>query len=80
MAILLTLPTTLGGYGLPQPTLNPDIALADQARALYPHTTARPDLYWEHERFDVEYDGDAHEGEASRTKDAGRRAALEAEG
>lgn len=80
LAMLLMLPTAMGGYALPRPALNPELPLGKDARALYPHSTVRPDLYWEAARFDVEYDGDMHEGEESRTKDAGRRAALEAEG
>ena len=77
--MLLCLPTAMGGYALPQPALNPELTLGDEARALYPHATVRPDLFWEEARFDAEYDGDVHEGELSRTRDAGRRAALEAE-
>ena len=78
--MLLCLPTAMGGYALPKPTLNPEVTLDANARALYPHLVARPDLFWEEKRLDVEYDGDAHEGGESRAKDAGRLAALEVEG
>lgn len=80
LAMLLTLPTAMGGYALPRPELNPVLPLRPKAQTLYPHTTVRPDLYWADARFDVEYDGDTHEGTESRMKDAGRRVALEAEG
>ena len=80
VAMLLTLPTAMGGYALPRLTLNPELRLGADARKLYPHASVRPDLYWKDARFDVEYNGDIHEGKEGRTKDAGRRAALEAEG
>ena len=80
VALLLTLPSAMGGYALPRPVLNPELPLGRNAQTLYPHSTVRPDLFWADARFDVEYDGSDHDGEESRAKDAGRRAALEAEG
>ena len=80
LAMLLCLPTAMGGYALPRPKLNPEVPLSPEAQMLYPHATVRPDLYWADARFDVEYDGDTHESAESRMKDAARRNALEAEG
>ena len=80
VAMLLCLPSGMGGYGLPQPVLNPDLSQSPEAQTLYPHLTVRPDLFWPAAHLDVEYDGGDHEGELSRTKDNGRREALEAGG
>ncbi len=80
LALLLTLPTTKGGFALPAPKLNASIPLGPEARALYNHKTCRGDLFWENARLDVEYDGeDAHTGEM-HAKDVARAAALKAEG
>ena len=80
VALLLTLPSAWGGYGLPAPELNAEIPLADEARRLYHHRTCRLDLYWPEACFDVEYDGrNYHEGDA-HAKDVARLAALRLEG
>ena len=80
VALLLSLPMKYGGYGLPKPTLNPVLEPGDGARKLYRVESYRPDLFWADARVDVEYHGDPHEGEAARTRDAARQAALEADG
>ncbi len=79
LALLLTLPTAKGGYGLPAPILNAPIHVGQTARALYPHD-CRADLYWPSILLDVEYDGEeAHTGNM-HAKDVARSAALKAEG
>ncbi len=80
LTLLLCLPATLGGFGLPRPVLNFPIPLKPEARALYHVKTCRPDLYWKDARLDVEYDGDTHEGEESHLKDTARVMALMAHG
>ena len=80
VALLLSLPPRLGGFGLPRPVLNPDFFLGPQARNLYPCSPCHPDLYWEAVHLDVEYDGsDTHTAEA-HAKDVARAAALKLEG
>ena len=75
-AMLLTLPTSWGGYGLPAPQLNPELPTTPDARRLYAHATVRPDLYWADARFDLEYDGrDAHDAD-DHAKDVARWGAL----
>ncbi len=79
-AMLLCLPTTKGGYGLPRPALNPLLTLSAAGRRFYEVKTCRPDLFWCKARLDVEYDGDTHEGEESHLRDTARIRALAAEG
>ena len=75
-AMLLSLPTGLGGYGLPLPVMNPELVVPPNARLLYQHATVRPDLYWPDACFDLEYDGrEAHDADA-HWKDAARLGAL----
>ena len=79
LAILLTLPTAFGGYGLPSPKLNHPVILHDAAYSLYPHTPLRLDLAWPEKRFAVEYLGkEPHDGR--QEEDIARVAALAAEG
>lgn len=80
VALLLTLPQVLGGYGMPRPALNPELSMSRDARTLYDVETCRPDLYWADARVDVEYDGDVHEGQSARLRDTARRAALDTDG
>ena len=80
VALLLCLPTRLGGFGLPRPTLNAPLDLSEEAYAVYPHSPCRMDLYWESAKLDVEYDGEeAHTG-ALHAKDVARAVALRIEG
>ena len=76
VAMLLTLPASRGGYGLPQAQLNPELPLPPDARQLYACATVRPDLYWPAARFGVEYDGDVHEGDGTHATDVARSGAL----
>lgn len=78
VAMLLTLPLCLGGYGLPRPLLNESITLSGEARRAYPLDTCRPDIFWPVPKIDIEYDGrDSHEGEWAHAKDVARITALE---
>ena len=74
--MLLSLPTSWGGYGLPAPQLNPELPTAPDARRLYARATVRPDLFWTDARFDLEYDGrDSHDAD-DHAKDVARWGAL----
>ncbi|MBR3258261.1 MAG: hypothetical protein IKF96_04645 [Eggerthellaceae bacterium] len=80
LALLLCLPTTRGGYGLPLPELNARIDLGEDSRKLYDAAFCRADLFWREAGLDVEYDGRAsHDGDA-HTVDVAREQALEARG
>ena len=75
-AMLLTLPTSRGGYGLPAPQLNPELPVTSEARRLYRRGKVRPDLYWPAAHFELEYDGGVHEGETAHASDVARLGAL----
>lgn len=71
--LLLCLPKRLGGYGLPQPVLNPKVSVKSPEgnKARY------PDLFWSAASIDVEYNSDlAHSGEWSRYRDSKREVEL----
>ena len=78
LALLLSLPTAYGGYGLPAPVLNQEVKMQDAAYAIYPHTPLRLDLHWPAARLDVEYNGADHDERTA--DDIARAAALEAQG
>ena len=79
LALLLSLPHRLGGFGLPAPVLNHVVELDAEARRLYPHATCRCDLYWPDAAFALEYQGEeAHWDRYSA--DIARTAALQAAG
>ncbi|MBQ3386609.1 MAG: hypothetical protein IJG53_04725 [Eggerthellaceae bacterium] len=81
LALLLSLPTRLGGYGLPRPQLNRPFSLSSEAQLVYPHSPCRLDLSWPGASLDVEYDGsgDEHSGDM-HAKDVARLAALRLDG
>lgn len=62
LAMLLTLPSSLGGFGLPKPALNPTIVINSPTGDAYGSQqqkpmTYRPDFYWEGKRaVCLEYD------------------------
>ncbi len=70
LALLLSLPVLLGGYGLPQPQLNCPLAI-DNA-------TMHVDLYWHSARFALEYDSNLHHAGAEKlNSDSIRRTRIE---
>lgn len=76
--ILLCLPTSLGGFGLPKPELNRRFELPDNAKALARQSTFKCDLYWPQIKTAIEYDSDLwHSGEVRHTGDSVRRNAIE---
>ena len=71
--LLLCLPKRLGGYALPQPTLNPKLIISnpDGTKERY------PDLFWSGPNIDVEYNSDSdHSGEWARYRDSRREVEL----
>jgi len=79
LAMLLTLPYSLGGYGFPRPQLNYCVATPAGASAGKAAGDSKYycDLYWPDAKVDVEYDSDAyHTGSDRIAKDAIRRNAL----
>ena len=75
--LLLCLPRSLGGYGLPKPVLNPPISFSKSGRRYTLRRSAKPDLLWKHVKLDVECNGEENHGENQRPADSMRRKALE---
>ena len=77
LAMLLCLPYSLGGYGLPHPTMNAEMPLPKNVVATG-RSSLRCDLYWPAARLDVEYDSaEFHSSERLLANDSMRRIALE---
>lgn len=77
LAMALSLPCNLGGFGLPQPTMNRRIALSKAERTIAGKSHLRCDLYWEGKGVGVEYDSDLeHTGSERIAADAARRNTL----
>lgn len=76
--ILLCLPTSLGGFGIPKPELNRCFELPATAKALARQRSFKCDMYWPQLRAAIEYDSDLwHSGEGRLTDDSVRRNAIE---
>lgn len=79
LAMSLSLPRMLGGYGLDVPELN--FRIEARAKGLVERDHFACDLYWKKHRIAVEYDSSLHHsGERAETRDSARRSALIAEG
>ena len=77
LVMLLTLPKTFGGYGLPKPLLNHQINLPVVVSKTTGKTKYYCDLYWPDQKVDVEYDSDAyHATPEGVSRDAIRRNVL----
>lgn len=59
LAMLLSLPTKLGGYGFPKPQMNYRICFGKREKALFGRDHIVLDLYWSRFRVALEYDGQA---------------------
>ena len=78
LAMILTLPQLLGGFGLPKPTLNHRIELSAKAKQVLRRQYFVCDLCWLPIRLVLEYDSDAYHTETEKIAlDAIRRNALE---
>lgn len=79
LGLLLSLPQSMGGFGLPRPVLNAPVVLGAAARRVYPHKSCRMDLSWPGTNLAVEYDGRLHD-EDRRDRDNARLVAIRMEG
>ena len=76
LSMLLCLPPSLGGFGLPRPELNCPIETNEGSVAI-----RRCDLCWPDQQFALEYDSDTFHSDASKLHlDSSRRSALEKAG
>lgn len=76
LSMLLCLPPSLGGFGLPRPALNFPIETNEGGIVM-----RRCDLYWPDQRFALEYDSDTFHSDASKLHlDSSRRSTLEKAG
>ena len=74
LAMHLTLPYRMGGFGLPAPLLNPKVSLTPFQQQLAGKSYLSPDLYWPNHAVSVEYDSDEfHTGSRKIAIDAHRR-------
>lgn len=77
LSMLLTLPYSLGGYGIQAPQLNRRIDIPASFRRATSHPFFVCDLYWEDAKLAIEYDSDfAHAGINKTVQDAIRRSIL----
>lgn len=77
LTMLLSLPRSWGGYGLPKPLLNHQLSIPLRDRHLFDSDRFYCDLYWEKAKLSLEYDSDTHHVGADRiARDAKRRDAL----
>ena len=73
IALLLTLPTSLGGFGFPRPSMNHEVQVKGRKY--------RCDLCWPTQRFALEYDSDSHHSSQYKLNvDSARRTQLELAG
>lgn len=74
VAMLLSTPRTFGGYGLPAPELNHEIALDEKMRKQLHRMSLRTDLYWKSCRLALEYESHMfHSGKEAYERDSRRR-------
>ena len=79
LALLLTLPSTFGGFGLPAPLLNYRIDVSGKGRGTPAYRIC--DAYWPQWGIDLEYDSDLyHTGSDRIASDAVRRNELASKG
>lgn len=77
LALLLSLPCSRGGYGLPQPLLNHPVALSPTAAGIYGRSSCECDLFFEKPRLAVFYDSeDTHLSVRQQHNDALRHNAF----
>ncbi len=68
LALLLTLPVEMGGFGLPRPALNRSVPLSPTDRGLTSQEEMIADLCWEHEGLVIEYDSWERHGRLGAAK------------
>lgn len=81
LALLLSLPCTCGGYGIPQPLLNHPVELGAAAAGIYGRPVCECDLFFKEAGLAVFYDSeDTHLSIKQQHNDALRHNALSASG
>lgn len=81
VALLLSLPKRLGGFGLPTPELNHEITVETERCVGYKRGAIRFDMFWKKGSLAVEYDSDQwHTGPEKIQADSMRRNAINALG
>ncbi|WP_130810489.1 hypothetical protein [Olsenella sp. Marseille-P4559] len=81
LATVIILPQRYGGWGYPQPTLNPTLVVPADKRHLTHGDSYMPDIAWAEFLLDVEYDSrERHDTLAERRKDEIRKSDIEALG
>lgn len=77
LAMLLCLPCSLGGYGLPLPRMNYQVGACGSPDSFTGKRFYYCDLYWPGQKLDVEYESDmCHTGAGRLAEDSVRRDAL----
>lgn len=78
LAMILTLPRRLGGYGLPKPRLNHRLSLDTANGSMLSRTSVIVDLAWPERKLVLEYDSDQfHTGSEKIAADSERRNDIE---
>ena len=73
-AIMLCLPKSLGGYGLPRAQLNMAVPISAEDSKRTGRRTIRCDMYWPKQKLALEYESDAfHNGDQAFARDSERR-------
>jgi len=81
LAMFLTLPYMLGGFGFDLPEMNKRIILSKSAKKDYKKDYYVCDIFWSDEKIAVEYDSDQHHTGSDRiANDSIRRNTLESSG
>lgn len=79
LALLLSLPYALGGYGIAQPRMNHRVDMPNAVKRRSSSQYFKCDLYWEDANLAIEYDSDLmHAGINKTVRDALRRSILTA--
>jgi len=79
IALMLTLPAALGGYGLPRPILNARLRGTELRSTASSQHEILPDLYWPEREVVLEYDSREHHGEEDSSLMNGEKLAHDAE-
>lgn len=79
IALMLTLPADLGGYGLPKPILNVRLRGTELRHDTSSQREILPDLYWPEREVVLEYDSREHHGEEGPSPMNGEKLAHDAE-
>ena len=77
LAMSLTLPPQLDGYGLPKPNINLELKVPQSIQEYTFRETIECDMVWEDRRVEIEYDGRHHDADRQRAKDNDRRLVLQ---